>query len=409
MTYDSTIASIDIWSSKIKTVIWKFNEKNDFQIMWIWIISSNAMRKWNILDMEEFKSALDKSLEEAEKMAWEQIDWAYISFNSSSIEVIDNKWIIAVSGEEITYDDIDRALDMSKNGIELLNKEVLKVIPDNFTVDLETGIKSPIWMSARKLEVKANIFTIGINVFNNIKKAISDIWIEIIDVYPNLISAPEWVLTKRQKELGVVCIDIWSSTTGITVYEEGTMKFSKVIPLGGDNVTNDVALWLRTSIDTAEELKIKHGIIWLQEEENKKSEEIHLATINQTETGSIDKILLSKIITARYEEILFFIRDDLRRIWKDGMLPEWAVIVWGWAKMKWLVDLAKDTLRLPTIIWIPAKDEYISGTSISDPLFSSVIGTMILANKYSAEWSGISLNFKSFFSSLKKLFAKMTP
>ena len=177
MWWSNIIATIDIWNSKIRTFIWYFNNEKweDFNILWVGISSSNAMRKWNILDMEEFKSNLDKSLEEAEKMAWEQISWAYISFNSSSFEVLKNKWVIAISGWEITEDDINRALDMSKNGFDLPNREVLKVIPEKFIVDAEEGVKNPIWMSARKLEVVANIFSMNLNVLNNIKKAVTDV------------------------------------------------------------------------------------------------------------------------------------------------------------------------------------------------------------------------------------------
>ncbi len=287
MSIENAITCIDIWSSKIRTVIWTFNgeDNSHLHILWVWISDSNAIRKGNILDMEEFKANIDKSLEEAEKMAWEQVSWAFISFNSSSFDVVDNKWIIAISWEEIWASDIERVLDMAKNGMSLPNREVLKVIPDNFVVDLEEGIKSPIWMSARKLEVRANIFSISSNVLNNIRKSIEDVGIEVYDVFPNLISAPEGVLTKRQKELWVICIDIWASSTWVTVYEEGSLKFSKIIPIGWDSVTNDIALWVRTSIDTAEKLKLEFWQLSLDKIENFKDTEIDLSSISKWEDG----------------------------------------------------------------------------------------------------------------------------
>ena len=204
MAWHNTVTAIDIWSSKIRTVIWYFDnesKKSNFNILWVWISASNAIRKWNILDMEEFKNNLDKSLEEAEKMAWEQVVGAYISFNSSTLEVIRNKGVVAIVGWEISTEDIDRALDMSRSGVDLPNREILKVIPEEFVVDIEEGVKNPIGMSARKLEVVANIFSMNTNVLNNIKKAIADIGIEIYDIYPNLLSSSEWILTKRQKHL----------------------------------------------------------------------------------------------------------------------------------------------------------------------------------------------------------------
>lgn len=411
MSIENAITCIDIWSSKIRTVIWTFEgeDNSHLHILWVGISDSNAIRKGNILDMEEFKSNIDKSLEEAEKMAWEQVSGAFISFNSSSFDVVDNKWIIAISWEEIWPSDIERVLDMAKNGMSLPNREVLKVIPDNFVVDLEEGIKSPIWMSARKLEVRANIFSISTNVLNNIKKSIEDVGIEVYDVFPNLISAPEWVLTKRQKELWVVCIDIWASTTWVTVYEEGSLKFSKIIPIGWDSVTNDIALWVRTSIDTAEKLKLEFGQLSLDKEEGLKDVEIDLSKISKWEEGSVSELYLSKIITARYEEILFFIREELRKIGRDGMLPEWAVLVGSGAKMKWLVDLSKDVLRLPVVIGIPTIDDFVSDTSVNDPSFAWVLWTIIIANRYRDARSTISFNFASIFGSITKVFKKLLP
>lgn len=411
MSIENAIACIDIGSSKIRTLIWIFNGEDEkhLHILWVWICQSNAIRKWNILDMEEFKANLDKSLEEAEKMAWEKVYGAFISFNSSSFEVVDNKWIISISWDEIESSDIERVLDVAKNGMSLPNREILKVIPDNFVVDGEDGIKSPIGMSAKKLEVRANIFSISTNILNNIRKSIEDVWIEVYDIFPNLISAPEWVLTKRQKELWVVCIDIGSSTTWITVYEEGTLKFSKIIPIGWDSVTNDIALGLRTSIDTAEKLKIEFGQLGLDKIENCKDIEINLSKISKWEDGVVSSLYLSKIITARYDEILIFVRNELKKIWKDGMLPEWAVVVWSGAKMRWFVELAKELLRLPVVIWIPSCDDLITDTSINDPSFAWVLWSVILANKYRDARSTISFNFSSIFGSIAKVFKKILP
>lgn len=412
MSFDWTITAIDIWTSKIRTVIWRFEEgeTKSFHVLWIGIASSNAIRKGNILDMEEFKSNLDKSLEDAEKMAGEQVSWAFLSFNSSSFEVITSKWVVAISWSEIAQDDIDRVLEMCKNGVDMPNKEILKVIPEYFVVDLEEGVKNPLGMSARKLEAVAHIFSMNLNVLSNIKKAVADVGIEVYDIYPNLLSAPEGVLTKRQKELGVVCIDIGASTTWVTVFEEGSLKFSSIIPIGGDNVTNDIALWLRTSIDVAEKLKLEFSELNLSEDILKWWEdEIDLSRLNIWENMMLSRLYLSKIATARYEEILFFVREELRKVGKDGMLPEWAILVWGWAKARGLLEVAKDILRLPCFIGTPVEKDSLADTTISDPVFASSIGTMILAKKYSAPASFFSLNVTGVFSSIIKVFKRLLP
>lgn len=410
---ENVIVAIDIWSSKIKTVIANViqseNESFSMRVIWVWLSDSNAIRKWNILDMEEFYKNLDKSLFEAEAMSWEHIYWAFISFNSSSFEVINNKWIIAVSWQEIDSSDVERSLEMAKNGIDIPNREVLKVIPDVFTVDLEEWIKSPVWMQARKLEVKANIFTSSCNVLNNIRRAVENSWVEIYDIFPNLVSAWEWVLSKRQKELWVVCIDIWASTTWITVYEEWSLKFSSILPIWWDSVTNDIALWLRISIDTAEKLKLEHWVLGLEKKDWYEDTNINLKDISKNDEGDVSVLYLSKIITARYEEIFYMACKELKKVWYDWMLPEWAVLVWWWAKMNWIIDLAKEILRLPVSIWLPRDIDFMNDTSITDPSFASVIWDLVLAKKYRNSYVWFDFWLKSIFWSFAKLFKKILP
>ncbi|MCP4523420.1 MAG: cell division protein FtsA [Candidatus Gracilibacteria bacterium] len=411
MRASNIITTIDIGSSKMRTIIGYFDAESqeDFHILGVGISESNAIRKGNILDMEEFKNNLDQSLEEAEKMSGEEVSGAYISFNSSSFEIIKNKGIIAISGGEIIGEDIDRALDMAKNGVDIPNREILKVIPENFIVDLEAGVKNPIGMSARKLEVEANIFSMNLNVLNNIRKAVSDIGIEIFDIYPNLLSSPESVLSKRQKELGVVHIDMGASTTGITVYEEGSLKYSAVIPTGGDNVTNDIALCLRTSTSFAEKLKLEFAELNLEHMDGYIDREIDLSSLDAGEEGTLSLSYLSQIVTARYDEIFFMIREELKKIGKDGMLPEGAVCVGGATKIRGFVDLGKKSLKLPVFIGVPVSNDDLADASISDPVFASVIGTMILSNKYSVPSKMFSLNIGGFFESIIHTLKKLIP
>ena len=411
MSAFNTTTTIDIWSSKIRTIIGYFDKErnDDFNILWVGISNSTAMRKGNILDMEEFKNNLDASLEEAERMAWEQVIWAYVSFNSSSFDVVKAKWIVSVSSSEITEDDIDRVIDKAKSGVDMPNKEILKVVPESFVVDLEDWIKNPLGMSARKLEVTANIFSMNVNVLSNIKKAISDIWIEVYDIYPNLLSSPEGVLTNRQKELWVVCVDIWASTTWVTVYENWVLSFASIIPLGWDNVTNDIALGLRTSTSVAEKIKLEYAELDLESIEWFKDSEFDISELDIWEEWRISRLYLSKIVSARYEEIFHFIREELRKTWKDWMLPEWAVCVWWWSKMKWFTEFAKKNLKLPVFIGLPVSKDDLIDASISDPLFSAVIWTMIFSNIYWNNEKLFSFNLSSFIASLKKLFKKILP
>lgn len=405
-----TFTAIDIGSNKIKTIIWSFSEDKKLRVLWVWVVPSKAVRKWNILDMEEFKKNINDSLEEAEKMTGEQISHAYLTLSWTWISVDTNKWIIAVLDHEITEDDVNRGLDMAQNWVDLQNKVVLKVIPETFSVDFETWIKNPIWMNAKKLEVIAHIFSIWANVLNNIKKWIYDNGVEIIDIYPWLITSPEAVLTKRQKELGVVCIDVWANTTDFAVYEEWVLIYSWVIPLGWENVTSDIALCSRISIDLAEKLKLEYWDVNFCKIDKKKDEEIDLEKISKNDSGKISMNFLSEVVRARYSEIFYFITWELKKIGKDWMLPEWAVLTWGWAKIKWILELSKEILRLPSTIGLPEDSDFISWTSVSDPQFSSVIWTLVLSQRYTASrWPRLNINIWWFMGSIKRLFWKIIP
>lgn len=410
MSFENIVTSIDIWSSKIRTLIWSFekNTSENFVVLWVWNIDSTSIRKGNILDMEDFKENLDRSLIEAEKMSWQEVSAAYLCLNSPSIEVIRNKWIISVSWNEVSSADIDRVIDMAKSWIDLPNKEILKIIPEYFIVDLEEWVKNPVWMSARKIEVIANIFVIQSNIINNIRKAINSVWIEILDIYPNLLNAPEWVLTKRQKELWVVCVDIGSATTWISVYEEWSLIHANILPIAWDNVTSDIALWARVSIDIAEKLKIQYSEIYLEWSKS-HDKELDYKNIWIDEDGSISLDFLSTIVSARYEEILYYVKRELKKIWKDWMLPEWVIFVWWWSKERGLLELSKSILKLPSFIWVPAINDDLVDTIVTDPRFASWVWNLILANRYWVVNHSFSINIFWFLKSILKILKKIIP
>ncbi len=403
--------AIDIGSSKIKTIIGTFTEDKKLRVLGVGIAVSSGVRKGNILDMDEFKKNVDASLSEAEKMTGEQARSAYLCVSGTSIETVIGSGIVAVPHGEVADEDVNRALDMSQNGVDLTNREVLKVIPQSFALDNESGIKNPIGMAAKKLEVRAHIFSIGENVLGNIRKGIADVGVDIADVYPNVLAAPEAVLSRRQKELGVAVVDIGASTTDLAVYEEGSLIYAAVIPLGGEHVTSDIAIGTRISIDLAERLKVEYGDLAFGREEKAKDEEIQLSKLSKTETSSVSKKELSEIARARYSEIFHFVNVELKKIGKDGMLPEGVVLTGGGSKMRGIVDLAKESFRLPSTVGIPEDSELISGTSVGDPVYAGVIGTLLLSQRYGTHRGRLRLNLSvgGFWNSLKNLFSKLVP
>ena len=412
MVSGEQLVAIDIGSSKIKAVIGEWNEEKKLRILGVGIAESRGIRKGNILDMEEFKNNLDSALGDAEKMTGEQVSHICLGISWVHIDITRRSGIVAVAGIDVTEDDVNRALDMSQNGVDLMNRSVLKVIPESFSLDLESGIKNPVWMSGKKLEVRSHIISMGANILSNIKKWVFDVGVEIMDIYPNILAIGEAMLSRRQKELGVVAIDIGCSATNIAVYEEGALIYAAVIPIGGEHVTSDLALGLRISIDTAERLKVEYGDLNFWEGMKAEyDEDIDLSKLSSVDTIAISRKFMNDIIRARYEEIFHHVIMELKNVGRDGMLPEGAVMTGGASKMRGLVDTARSYLRLPACVGVPEEIDWVSGTSISDPVYTAVVGILVLAGKYGIARKQFKLNlsFRDALTSLKNLFKKIIP
>ncbi|NRH20516.1 cell division protein FtsA [Candidatus Gracilibacteria bacterium] len=412
MVSGEQFVAIDIGSNKIKAIIGEWNDRKELRILGVGVADSQGIRKGNILDMEAFKMNLDSALGEAEKMTGEQFSHVCLGLSGIHIDIAGRGAIIPVAGIEVTEEDVNRALDMSQNGLDTMNRTILKVVPESFGLDLESGIKNPVGMSGKKLEVRSHIISIGSNVLANIKKGVLDVGVEIMDIYPNILAVGESTLTKRQKELGVVVVDMGSSSTNVAVYEEGALIYAGVLPIGGEHVTSDLALGLRISIDTAERLKLEYGDLTIREGKSKENdEEIDLSKFSNMDTMGVSRNFMNDIIRARYEEIFHHIVMELKKVGRDGMLPEGIVVTGGAAKMRGLVDLARTYMRLPASIGVPDSVEGVRGTSISDPIYSSVVGNLLLIQKYGTAKRPFKVNFSvgGIFASLKNIFKKIIP
>jgi cell division protein FtsA len=404
--------AIDIGSSKIKVVIGEWTDDKKLSILWIGVAESRGIRKGNILDMEEFKNNLDSALGDAERMTGEQVSHVSLGVSGIHIDIARKSGIVAVAWVEVSEEDVSRALDISQNGVDLVNRTILKVIPESFGLDLENGIKNPIGMSGKKLEVRSHIISMGTNILSNIKKWVFDVGVEVLDMYPNILASGEAVLSRRQKELGVVALDIGSSATNLAVYEEWALIYAAVIPLGGEHVTSDLALGLRISIDTAEKIKLEYGDLSFWEGMKPDyDEELDLARLSSIDAITVSRKFMNEIIRARYEEIFHHVNMELKKVGRDGMLPEWVILTGGGAKMRGLVSVAREYLHLPASVWVPENIDGVGGTSIADPIYSAAVGNLLLIQKYWATKRPFKVNFSlsGVISSLKNLMKKVMP
>ena len=304
------IASLDIGSSKIRTVVGTLEEKSQVpNIIGVGIAPSTGMRKGAIIDVEETINSISASLEDSERMAGEPINHVFLGIGGTHIESINSKGVIAVShaGNEITEDDVDRVLEAAQAVSIPGNRRILRIIPKSFTVDEQKGIKYPVGMTGIRLEVDAHIITGLVPAVKNIEKCVLQAGVDIDDIIPSCLASAEAVLSKRQKELGVVVVDIGSGGTSLCVFEEGTTLHTAVLPVGGENVTNDIAIGLRTSIDTAEKIKIEYGTCLPSDVSER--EVIDLSLMSKIDTQKVSKKMMAEIIEARYHEIFILVKD----------------------------------------------------------------------------------------------------
>lgn len=409
MANQKTIVALDVGSSKIRTIVGLTEEKkNLINIIGVGISPSNGIRKGMVTDIDEAVSNITAALEDAERMSGEPIHRVFVGFSGPHIETYDSKGVIAINGPnaEITEDDVDRVLDAARAVSLPSNREILRIIPKSFSIDSQHGIKYPVGMTGIRLEVEAHIIAGQTAAIKNVEKCLYETGVDIEELIPSGLACAETALNKKQKELGVVLIEVGSSSTNVVVFEEGTVIYSAVVPVGGEHVTNDLAIGLRSAIDTAEKIKIEYGTCLPGDVSDR--EEIDLSQISKSDSHSVSKKQVASIIEARYHEIFMMVRDELAKIGRDGMLPAGAVLCGGAVKIPGAVDLARDSLQLPVQLGFPNDVEGIVDR-VDDPSFTSAVGLLQFGHRYGGRGNLLDFDFKKMFGSFSDFFKKLLP
>ncbi|HQL52987.1 MAG TPA: cell division protein FtsA [Candidatus Magasanikbacteria bacterium] len=371
------ITGIDIGSTAVRVAVGKIvnlnNSDSELQILAISEVNSEGVNKGNIASIEESVSAISHALEQAERMVGLPIEHAWVSISGTHINSQESKGVVAIakSDGEIAEEDLERAVNAAKTVATPLNYEILHVLPKSFCVDGQTGIKDPVGMTGVRLEVDTKIIQGQASNIKNITKTVYRTGIDIDDLVFSILACGEAVVSQRQKDLGVAVVNIGGATTSLVVYEEGDIIHAKVLPVGSEHITNDLAIGLRTSIDVAEKLKIDYGHC-VPQDINKK-ELIDLASVGADIKEEVSLRYVAEIIEARMEEILEKVDFELESIGRSGLLPAGVVFTGGGAKISGLIELAKNKLGLPASLGYSLD---ISGLSekVGDLSFTTAVG-----------------------------------
>ncbi len=371
------IASLDVGTSKVAVLIGKTSpDTAQVDVIGIGYAPVHSLRKGVVIDLEATISSISEALEQAERMSGIKVDSVLLAVGGTHIESQTSKGVIAVSKPdgEITPEDRDRAIEAAQAIAQPTNREILHVIPQTFTLDGQGGIKDPVGMTGIRLEVETHIITAATPALRNLEKSVFQTGLNIKEPVFSALAESEVFLDSKQREIGVVLIDIGAATTQLVVFEEGTIIHSAVLPVGGNLITNDIAIGLKTSLEIAEQVKIKYGSALPQE--ISETQTIDLAKIDPEEKTETNKKFLAEIIEARLTEILEMVRKELKKIKKDAKLPAGAVFVGGTAQLKGLTELSKEVLRLPSTL---GKCQMMVGgltDKVEDPSFAAALSLL---------------------------------
>ncbi|MBI2356140.1 MAG: cell division protein FtsA [Candidatus Doudnabacteria bacterium] len=382
MAKEQIFIGLDVGSSQIRVVVGKQESEIGLpSIIGVGESNSSGIRRGVIVDIDEAVSSISESLEKAERMTGLTLDHAVVSVGGAQITSMESHGVVAVARAdgEVTENDVIRVVDASQAISIPPNREILHVIPKTFTVDGQSGIKDPVGMSGIRLEVDTQIIQASVPFVKNLTKCILQAGLEIDDLVLSPLAAAQTVLTKKQKELGVAVVDLGGGTTGLVVFEEGDLLLANILPVGSMHITNDLAIGLRTSVDTAEKVKLQYA--HAEVKEVKKDFDIDLAKIDKQEEGKVLVKHVAEIVEARLEEIFDLINKQLKSIGRDGQLPAGVILTGGGAKLPGVVDYAKKQLRLPVSLGLPSLVATVIDR-VNDPAFATSVGLVIWANEF---------------------------
>ncbi|MBI4098001.1 MAG: cell division protein FtsA [Candidatus Levybacteria bacterium] len=388
MNEGKIVVGVDIGTSKIITIITKVDEA--INVLGVSEVPSVGIKKGQIVNIEEAVVAINSSIEAAERMAGVSVSRVIASVGGGSVESQNSRGVVAVAQPEgeITDSDVARVIDAAKAVSLPSTREIIHVLPRSYTVDGQEGIKDPVGMSGTRLEVETHIVSAGSPTIRNLEKAFSQVGVDVDGLVFSGYSASLAVLSDTEKELGVVLVDIGSGTTDISIYIDGSVAYSGVLPIGARHITNDLAIGLRISLESAEKVKLflsrpVKKVLKFDEEENepkekRPSDEVDLATLGLPEQLNkvSQKTLIDGIIRPRLNEIFTMVGLEIKKSGFGGQTPSGLVITGGGARTVGATDAAKRMLAMPVRIGQPQNIKGIID-EIQDTAYSAVVGLAV--------------------------------
>ena len=376
------IVGLDIGTSNIKVVVGEIRQDHRIDIIGVGSSSSKGLRKGVVINIESTVTSIAQAIAQAETMAGCEIHSVFASISGSHIKGINSHGIVGIKNKEVSVQDIEKVIEAAKAVAIPLDREVLHVLPQEFIIDEQDGIKEPLGISGVRLEAKVHMVTGAVASAQNVVKCANRCGLSVRDIVLASIAAGRTVISPEEQELGICLVDIGAGTTDITVFHGGAVKHTSVISMGGSHITNDIALGLRTPIASAEEIKNKHGAALLKLVS--QSDTIEVPSTGGREPRVLSKIVLSEIIEPRVVEIFKVVGRELVRSGVDGMLTGGLVLTGGTASLSGICQVAEQVLGMPVRVGRPAG---VGGLTelVSGPEWSTGVGLVLYGARAIAE------------------------
>src|ERR1700755_732803 len=370
------IVGLDIGTSKVVALVGEVGLDGSIEVLGIGSQPSRGLKKGVVVNIESTVQSVKRAVEEAELMAGCEIHSVFAGIAGSHVRTLTPHGVVAIRDKEVTHADVEHVIDAAEAVAIPADQKILHVVPQEFIVDVQEGIRDPIGMSGVRLEAKVHIVTGADSAAQNIEKCIQRCGLTVDDVVLEQLASSFAVLTEDEKELGVCLVDIGGGTTDLAVFANGAIRHTAVIPIAGDQVTNDIAVSMRTPTQYAEDIKIRYACA-LSQLAN-PDESIEVPSVGDRPARRLARQTLAEVVEPRYEELYGLIRDELRRSGFEELIAAGVVLTGGSAKMEGAIELAEEVFHVPVRLGLPQAVQGLADV-VRNPIFSTGVGLLLYA------------------------------
>jgi cell division protein FtsA len=373
-TEKNLLVGLDIGTSKVVAIVGEVMPDGAIEVVGIGSHPSRGLKKGVVVNIESTVHSIQRAVEEAELMAGCQIHSVYAGIAGSHIRSLNSHGIVAIKDKEVLPGDVERVIDAARAVAIPADQKILHILPQEFLIDNQEGIKEPVGMSGVRLEAKVHMVTGAVSAAQNIIKCVRRCGLEVDDIILEQLASSYSVLTEDEKELGICLVDIGGGTTDIAVFTEGSIRHTAVIPIAGDQVTNDIAVALRTPTQFAEEIKIKYACALTQMAS--ADENIEVPSVGDRAPRRLARHTLAEVVEPRYEELLSLVQAELRRSGFEDLVAAGIVLTGGSSKIEGLVELAEEVFHMPVRLGVP---QYVTGLVdvVRNPIYATGVGLLL--------------------------------